>query len=488
MRRHVVAESGPVAAVLLAAFGLAGACAGSAEESSVRNNPNVSDNDAAGGSPDAPQQGEGASWPDVVAPDGAVWPEGGAGSGASGGTAGTGGTGGTAGTGGTSGAAGTGGTSGAAGTAGSAGSGGSGACAASWRTHLTVDIADVKVDSTGTLYVAGTQGTYGWVGSFDPCTGKQLGARTLAVPGATSTSLVSLVLSGANVLVAGSSVLTGDAGEGTYARLDKQSLSVAGAWPLFGSAGTDEIWGIALASSGDLWMAGATDVAVSPRAWGVKGTANGQACGFPGPFSGAGAAHAVAASGTNVYVAAMDGSQLVLVQYGDSVCSSSPPCPCSPVWQSAKIAVGTAGTDPRSMLVIGGHAFVAGFAWDSALADSFAFVSQIALGTGTVVGTYRYDPTTQIDAFLGLATDGQRLYVSGGRGWDGQSGYQSVSALLAALPTAITNTTAPHWVASPLGLHVMWKIDSGAGASGGVYGTTSDKVLFKCEKSGVCPP
>ena len=199
----------------------------------------------------------------------------------------------------------------------------------------------------------------------------------------------------------------------------------------------------------------------------------------------------MAASGSTVYVTRIAAQNLWVETFADAACSSGPTCACAPSATWGPIAVGQGTTDARAALVVGSDLYLAGFAWDSTSTDAFGFVIRVGSG-GSVLGTYKWNPTSQFDALLSLSSDGSTLYVGGAQGWDStQSVLDTATASLHALPLGFSgNTPAPIWTHSFANLDVVWGLATESGAGDGLFAAgqaqTASYVL-RCQKGGTCP-
>lgn len=184
-----------------------------------------------------------------------------------------------------------------------------------------------------------------------------------------------------------------------------------------------------------------------------------------------------------MFAAVQDAARVA--RFDASACSN---CSCSPAWLSGAIVVGQANTVPRAAVVVGSSIYLAGFTYQPGNSDYSAFVARVDLSSGNVVGAFQWNPTGLIDGFLGLATDGQKLYAAGGRGWDGSATWASSTGTVMALPLSIASSTTPLWTASVPSIDVAHGLTVGTGAGLFLAGEVGGSgVVVRCTKGGVCP-
>lgn len=342
------------------------------------------------------------------------------------------------------------------------------------------------LDPGGALYVGGATGASGWVAAFDTCTGERSAIATVEVVGTTSSWINSMAILGDEVVAIGMVATETDAGEGLYARLSKDALAVLDTHALIGSAGRDDITGIAVAADGDLWMAGSADMDAAPSLWAIKATPAGDACGFDPGLEGAGLGRAVVTHGDDVWVAGDADAETHLFRYRSEACSVQAPCPCPPEWESPPLDVGSASTLVLDLLFVDERLFAAGLGRDvdAGETDQFAFVAELDTSTGEPTSVYRYDPTEATDGFTGLAAVGGHLYVGGARDWNGTSeGFAYCQGVVLSLPLSLGSAD---WIAQPEGSTVVWGISAderGVFASGDA---ADSALVLSCTLDGLC--
>jgi hypothetical protein len=361
-------------------------------------------------------------------------------------------------------------------------------CSPTWYTDLPGATVNGAALDGQSLYAIGSKSTTGWVGRVDTCAGALAKEANVMPAGSQSSGLSKGIVSGGSLYVVGSVVTTSDPRNGLYAKLNPTSLAASFVNPLVGSTGEDEVNAVAAASSGALWMVGRAN-ALSGPAWGIKGTTGGQACGFP-VGSGAGSSHAVANSGNTLYVARTNAGALYLEQFADANCPATGPCPCTPSATSPAITMGTENTEARAMLHHGGALYVAGYSVDTGgLPNAKAFVIRLT-PAGQVLGRYNFDPTTQFDAFVALATDGNTLYVGGGQGWDQSASFASSTGALHALPLGFGLNAVATWTRSFSTLDVVGGVAVESGTGDGLYAAglvNGAGFALRCTKNNLCP-
>ena len=373
-----------------------------------------------------------------------------------------------------------------------------------WRRPLPSVESIGKVlyePNPGTVYVPGSQPTAaaGWVGAVRSCSGSIAAETQQSVPGRYSGSFGSLARSGTNLVAFGQYSRYGDDGDAMTAQLAMSNLAATAT--TYGTAGTygdtDEVWDGTVTANGLRWGFGAVSATSgSPYRWMVVSNPQGQQCNYWGFVQGSG--RTLTSEGNLVYAVTMDPYQQVRIDRFDAAQCSLTTCACpgltSSVAPLTTFWIGNESTDPRHIIVVGPSLYVVGFAKDQSQfpsLDYFAFVARINKATGSVEAVYRHNPTYLWDGFVGASTDGTRLFLTGGQGWDAAS-YLSATGMLLALPLNFTATSTPLFTTLSSTTHVMWYSAYEPGPAGGLYisgvdTNGSSSVVIKCTAGGACP-
>lgn len=282
-----------------------------------------------------------------------------------------------------------------------------------------------------------------------------------------------------------------DSGDGWFARLDPTSLAASWLNLASPSANRDLLYDVAVAGSGGLWAVGEGNVGGGEQAWVAKLSASGAACSFllgasPGKLWG------VAPDGGDVYVAGREGSGVVVHRFVDGACTPGPGCSCAPAASSPAISYpGAVFTEARAIVARAGVVHLAGLA-DPGDGNHLAFVMRVDVETGNVLGTFEWNPTASTDGFLDVATDDDRLYVGGGKGYDGS--WPNAVPALVALPHPLPQNAVPIWLLSPSSGNAVSSLAIDPDTADGLYPilldastTPASAVVLRCTKSGVCP-
>jgi len=362
-------------------------------------------------------------------------------------------------------------------------------CDPIWRTALPQVEARDLAFTAGRVYAAGGSSDTGWVGALSMCTGTLQDSTDVTHAGSTDLMIDSLLLVGDELFAAGSLVPSMDPLDGLYARVATDPLAVELVSPLYGSEGEDRTSQLAATGAGNLWMVGTVDSTASPGLWGIKADTDGATCGFAGPATSS-YGRGIAANNDDVFMFGdLEGHGLV-AHYDDTACTLSP-CPCVADWTES-LQVGTQQTVIMDVIAPGSALYAVGFALDTGAeaTDLFGFAVQLNPANGSVVGTYRWDPTTRGDGFTGAAHDGINLYVVGGQGWDGDDQFAVIDATVHKLPSSLNGTPTAEWISSPSD-NIMWKVEVEAGRDGALFavGLTEPgtSVVMRCDKDGTCP-
>ena len=359
-------------------------------------------------------------------------------------------------------------------------------CTPTWTTQVAgvTGVGQPRIDAGGKIYVAGAKSNGAWVGAFAACDGALTKEKLIAPPWANRTSLLGLTLAGGVIHAVGQVATQDDPGNGYYVRLD-QSLEVLGDQPLFGSTVSDVLFGVGVLPSGTALMVGSVNLAegVPSSFWGVKvKPQNTGACGFP-VFDGLGGGRAVLVIGSSLWMAGALGQDVVVARFADAACGADDPCGCKPE-ESVTLALGGAA-EARAMVSVGGAIYIAGFV--NLAGDTQSFIARVNASPLSIEPPAFFDPTTDFDAFLGLATDGTMLYAVGAQGWKGELPLQTSTALVAAYPLDLSATSVPLWTKTHANVRSWMAADGAPGVGAVVSGTNNTSLtLMRCSASG-CP-
>ena len=379
---------------------------------------------------------------------------------------------------------------------------------ATWRASFPFTfLKGLAVDSDGTLFVTGKQGTALPVSdgdqvitiALDAC-GRELRRGTFLPTGAARAVGNAVAVAGPSVYVVGfqaPAVSAGDVGDGFAARLFKASLGLEVSVPLYGSPHNDEVGDIAVAADGNLWAVGAGDTTSAPPspvhfAWVIKGNPlTGEACGWD-PFAPTGdtydAAWGVAAppGAGRIYLAGGHDNLGFLTSYASSECSVTAPCGCAPSGRTVTFSpAGMTTTEGRAVVAIGSAFHVVGWSADAA-GDYAGFVARVVADRVTPAPV-AWNPTPRMDAFLGAATDPRAtaLFAVGLADWDGSGTSAAADGVVARYdPTSL----ALSWTVYPAGAGACW--DAAVDAADGVIVVCVSPFassVLRCLPTGTCP-
>lgn len=358
-------------------------------------------------------------------------------------------------------------------------------CPPSWQVSHGSELQELALHD-GRLFVVGTNDSKGWVGAFSPCSGALEAAAEVTTDQTTGSRLMSLFPSGDDLVVVGDVPVGVDPRNVLLARMRASNLSVEWTKTLRASDESDEGWGVAVASDGFVWVAGKGLKETGTKPWAAKVDPGGTAaCGFITGQSGH--ARAVAVSSTGVYLAGSTDNNGSVVRFDESSCSTSSPCECVPDWTAQPVDLGEY-TEFRALEIVGSSLYAGGFS-HRGNGDYAAVVAQIDDVSGETVRTWEWNPTGVLDAVHGLASGGQRLYVTMGINSIPGSGWGGSRAVVAAMPLDLDPVDTPLWTTELPAMSVA--LDVAADATDGLFvaGQTADAGwVARCTKDGVCPP
>ncbi len=351
--------------------------------------------------------------------------------------------------------------------------------------------------ASSTLYVSsakhiGDAAATGYFGFVDTCTGTLERALDPPTIGDASLGYLGTSTHGGSTLFV-DTVAPQPPNAGAFARFDLPSQtfqSLVDVPQFSGPPHTDEIWE-AVSSGTDLWMSGtmmtegASASAVIVKSDGTTSCAT-PIAGYTGMLG-----RAIAATPSDVWMA-IAGTSIRVAHFTPSSCSSTSPCSCTPTWVSPPM---TLTNDTNTMgahrsLVVASTLYVAGWAIKpNSTTDWIAYVAQLDLASHAWGPTYTYDPTSAIDAFVRVTTDGANLYASAATGWDGTGNYASTSSKIVVLPIPLVASPTATIIDVPQ-LRVAWSIDvdaTGMILSGLSTTGNNDGRALRCTLSS-CPP
>jgi hypothetical protein len=352
------------------------------------------------------------------------------------------------------------------------------------------DLAYVAIGRDIPASGAPGEGT-GWLGIVDTCAGaikKAFDPPLIASKPATSLR--------APLLVGGTLYMTENQvapNVGSVVRFDLAAQGFAASALVKASANQDELWSLAVPTSGKVWASGTRAFDTGSNLWTVKSDTNGQCSYFPtAPNVELG--RVMFAAGNDVYQSALVASDgMKILHFDDAACASAAPCGlCAPTWTSPVLKLaGFAGSPGGfSMRVSGGKLYVSGAQFVSG-SEGVGFVAELDLTTKTWGPTFTFNPTSFVDTLQGLAVepDGTHLLAVGVKGLEPVAGGWSFDAgtgVLLRLAIPFSGTPQPSSINLPLAQPTSVAVDAR-----GVYiagAATSKSGLFvKCKSASDCP-
>jgi hypothetical protein len=254
----------------------------------------------------------------------------------------------------------------------------------------------------------------------------------------------------------------------------------------------DEIWSVAVTSSGSLWASGTRAFDTGSNLWTVRADPSGQCNYFPTePSTELG--RVIVAAGSDLYQSVMIASGgMKVLHFDESACASG--CgACLATWTTPPLTIaGFAGAPSTfGMRVTGTSLYAAGVLFASG-SDGVGFVAELDLASRTWGPSFTFNPTSFIDAFQGLAVepDGQHLLVTGVKGLEPVAGGWSYDAGTGVLVRLEIPFAAAPKVTSLINLPLPQPTAVAADARG-VYiaGTASSNsgLFVKCKSAIDCP-
>ncbi len=384
--------------------------------------------------------------------------------------------------------------------------GGACKCPSTWSAKLSAKVLSGRLVVAGTSVVgvgADTTGKQAYAVIVDRCTGK-VGPERSFQPVVGGVAAVSAELrdvlaspSAGTLLAVGAAATADDPGHGLFVELDPTTLAPSTQSFLFGSTGADTLASVAEASDGSLWMTGnAIDDKGEVASWIVKSAAHAvDACGTAGPpATGPGVAVAIvpqAQSPVNVLFRDK-AAQGVVAGWNEGSCA--PPAACGAGCAPGAITPFLVDPDDEpngvaffGMAPIGSVAYVIGtFCPLSAPTDCSGFVRAIDLASGALLpAQFTYDLGGTTEAFLGLAVDGDAVYVTGAQGLDlAAFGEGKLSSAKGVVVRLRRSDLVPDWIAVVPHFNVGVAVAADGPDALVVAGRTdAGSVLLRCGKS-----
>jgi hypothetical protein len=368
-------------------------------------------------------------------------------------------------------------------------------CVPTWSVDFpSVAGNDEAFDTRSTtLYFAGSRtvgdagATTGYLGLVDECTGKLV--RAFDAPKLQSVTLAGLN----NPSIAGSKLymrLYAQAPQaGGYARFDLASEAFDLAVPTLPSLsmGSDESWMMTAAPSGNVWWSGDMNYAPGPPTATVGKGVGAGVCwkGYTQPNE---SGRAITVDGTDVYV--VTASTNIRVYHLDDASCAPPSCACAPSWTAPTLNLTSQTTGAMRARVVGKKLYVVGWTFVDAMGvDWKAWIAALDLGTKTWNTPFTWNPSSKIDAFVGLDADATYLYLSAAQAYDGTT-WVSAASKVVVIPLTFDGQVAATVLDVPR-LRVGWNIDldrrGGFTLSGMSTDNGNDGRAIRCSLQ-TCPP
>jgi hypothetical protein len=342
-----------------------------------------------------------------------------------------------------------------------------------WGTTLPGPVKGLDVDSDGTIYVSGRTPSGILIASLDHC-GKVLKSKATMPAIASKAMGTGLSLSGASIYLGGWMEASGDR-DGLFARFSKSTFAPDWILPL-ATSGQDEVWDIvynnttSTSSVLTFWLSGTADYLANPQITAALGKSDQTVCSLASAASGNG--RNLALSGSYAYLTGGKSGEGFIARY-DKSCTCST---CSAPW-TASFQDGSNNTEGRDLLLVNGSLYVAGFSVTGS--DIQAAIFRINPTSGATVGSHTWNPTSDGDYYMSLATDGNALYVAGVKGNSAGSGGQGVIRRYSML-------LSPGWIREP-GDPAYMNVEVVGGTGLVMAGGDTTGIVRRCPTSGLCP-
>lgn len=352
-----------------------------------------------------------------------------------------------------------------------------------WRVGpIAANLLDAAVDGDGRVYAVGSTSTHLQLVKIDSCGALELQRTTIG--SWTRLGGRSIVIVGSDLWVAGYLVNATDPGQGYYGRYSKSTLAQAAGWSLSGGTGQDEIWAMVYTGS-DFFMSGTAgyDDPTTVRAWSVKASTSGSACGTRtlDLNGGYGRGAHIDASRSYVYYTGIQEGQAFVARYPASSCVYPPPScePCAAPW-TMTFQIDGLNTQGRALVTVGSNLYVAGF-YTQADGDVQGFVVRIDVATKAITKTLKWAPSSKIDSFQAITADATRLYLAGGDQLESDlTGGRSIVM-------ATDFELVRQWTRAPGEPRVYWDVET-VGTDGLLLtgGSQSAGYVRRCRRDGTC--
>ncbi len=331
------------------------------------------------------------------------------------------------------------------------------------------------------MYVNGRDGTSAQMAALDACDGAVLALVDLQDPQLLSGAVVSaMTLDGPDLIVTGTQGNNpADNPQAFFARLSRPDLSQRWLQPLFGGPNGSEGWDVTLDVDGSVYVLGATS---DPSFWVVRGDDAGHACGWTPASPGAG--RAAATGFASVWLAGTIGNQIALQAY-QGWCDPQVICACPPVLDVRADLPDAAYGEARALAIGPNHVYVAG-ATNGPFADNnFRGVLLVENGANPLATLTSWDPTPDMDAFMGVAIAGNRAYVAADAGMASiDAGFDDgVQGHLLVIDLDSGNVDADY----PLGAGLARGVALDGDTVTVVLGHEASTDVIRCPMAGPCP-
>ncbi|HMY21552.1 MAG TPA: hypothetical protein PKA58_34760 [Polyangium sp.] len=249
---------------------------------------------------------------------------------------------------------------------------------------------------------------------------------------------------------------------------------------------SEELWSLDVSQAGKVWMYGSwTDAAnvITPLA--LRSDGSGKTCLADYPDFAPAAGRAITTINDDVYTCVPVGTELRIQHFKDSACDIAS-CNCPVADSLPPLPFVAAYLQVMAAKVVGNSLVVVGFYGKDAT-DWVGFVAQLNFIGQTWGKPYLYDPTTSLDGFTTLDSDGSSVYAAGFQNYDPADLNTSVTEFLVfGLP--ITDTSTPKKISAPniRGAYALAVDGDGFLATGYSSANTTNGRSIRCTQD-ACP-